>query len=118
MLKFTKLNGKVRTSAKTYAWEDMPTAMTKGQIGLMIPKDMVILDVDSEDERAKYYIEWLINKFKGIFITKTNKAGQLPAYTLSKYRANRLSKDKTATRCLFDQSLEVLPLLREMLLGS
>ena len=103
MLKFTKLNGKVRTSTKTYAWEDMPTAMTKGQIGLMIPNDMVVLDIDSEDERTKHYIEWVINKFKGIFITKTNKAGGYHIY----FKTNRNLKALVGLQSVFGFTLDI-----------
>ena len=103
MLKFTKLNGKVRTSSKTYAWEDVPTAMTKGQIGLMIPKDMVIFDVDCEDERAKYYIDWLISKYKDIFITKTNKAGGYHVY----FKTNRHIKALVGLQSVFGFLLDI-----------
>lgn len=103
MLKFTKLKGKVRTSTKTYAWEDVPVGMSKGQIGLMMPKDMVVFDVDSEDERAKYYIEWLINKYKGIFITKTNKAGGYHVY----FKTNRNIKALVGLQTIFGFTLDI-----------
>lgn len=103
MLKFTKLNGKVRTTAKTYAWEDVPNAMSKGQIGLMIPNDMVIFDVDCEDERAKYYIEWVLSKYKGIFITKTNKAGGYHIY----FKTNRNIKALVGLQSVFGFTLDI-----------
>jgi predicted P-loop ATPase len=103
MLKFTKLKGKVRTSSKTYAWDDIPQSMFQGQIGLMMPTDMVVLDVDSEDERSKYYIEWVVNKFKGIFITKTNKAGGYHIY----FKTNRNIKAMVGMQTVFGFTVDI-----------
>ena len=103
MLKLTKLKGKVRTSTKTFAWEDMPQSMLQGQIGLMMPNDMVVLDIDSEDERSKYYIEWVINKFKGIFITKTNKAGGYHIY----FKTNRNLKAAVGLQTVFGFAVDI-----------
>ena len=103
MLKFTKLKGKVRTSAKTFAWEDIPQSMMQGQIGLMMPTDMVVLDIDSEDERSKYYIEWVVNKFKGIFITKTNKAGGYHIY----FKTNRNLKAIVGMQSVFGFTVDI-----------
>lgn len=103
MLKFTKLKGKVRTSAKTFAWEDVPNNMRQGQIGLIIPSDMVVLDVDCEDDRAKYYIEWVIGKFKGVFITKTNKPGGYHIY----FKTNRNIKGAVGLQTVFGFTLDI-----------
>lgn len=103
MLKFTKLKGKVRTSSKTYAWDDIPQSMLQGQIGLMMPTDMVVLDVDSDDERSKYYIEWVVNRFKGIFITKTNKAGGYHIY----FKTNRNIKAVVGMQTVFGFTVDI-----------
>lgn len=103
MLKFTKLNGKARTSTKVYAWEDMPLNMTQGHIGLMMPNDMVVFDIDSEDERSKYYIEWLISKYKGIFITKTNKAGGYHVY----FKTNKNIKGVVGLKSIFGFTIDI-----------
>lgn len=103
MLKFTKLKGKVRTSTKTYAWDDVPQNMLQGQIGLMMPSDMVVLDVDSEDVRSKYYVEWIVNKFNGIFITKTNKPGGYHIY----FKTNRNIKATVGMQSVFGFAVDI-----------
>lgn len=53
----------------------MTNSMCEGQLGLIIPDDMVIIDIDSDDARAKFYIEHIKKLFPDIFITKSLKAG-------------------------------------------
>lgn len=74
-IRFVALNGKTRTSKTSYLIDDMPVGVTKGNIGALIPKDCVVIDIDSTSPLSYYYVEWLRAKYPNIFITKTTKAG-------------------------------------------
>lgn len=74
-LRFVPLNGKIRTSKTSYMVDDLSANMTKGNLGVLIPKDCVVVDIDSTSAASSFYIEWIRSKFPNIFITKTPKAG-------------------------------------------
>ena len=74
-VRFVPLTGKIRTSKTSYLVGDMSVSMTKGNIGALIPKDCVVVDIDSSSPASTFYIEWLRAKYPNIFITKTLKAG-------------------------------------------
>ena len=74
-IRFVPLNGKIRTSKTSYLVDDIPVGATKGNLGVLIPKDCVVVDIDSTSPLSSYYVEWLRAKYPNIFITKTPKTG-------------------------------------------
>lgn len=74
-IRFVPLNGKIRTSKNSYMVDDIPVGMTKGNLGVLMPKDCVVVDIDSASPASAFYVEWLRAKFPKIFITKTVKTG-------------------------------------------
>ena len=78
--------------------------MAEGQLGLIIPTDMVIIDIDSEDKRSKYYIDYIQQLFPGIFITKSVKAGGYHLY----FKTNRPIKRMVGLTSIFGWKFDVL----------
>lgn len=65
---------KARISTGKYTAKKIPVDY-RGFIGAFIPSDCVVLDIDSNDRRAKRYIDSIVKSKPNIFITKTPKAG-------------------------------------------
>ena len=103
-IRFVPLNGKTRTSKNSYLIDDMPVGITKGHVGALMPKDCVVIDIDSNSPLSVYYIEWLRSKFPDIFITKTVKAGGYHVWFKTKNKTQR----NTGLTSIFGWRFDVL----------
>ena len=104
MLQFTPLQNKLRITARKYYVADITNKISEGQLGLIMPVDMVVIDIDSTDERSKYYIEFIKEKFKGIFITKSLKAGGYHMF----FKTDRLVKRQIGLQSVFGWKFDIL----------
>lgn len=104
MLQFTPLNNKQRITNKKYLIGDLTVSQTKGQLGLIMPEDMVVIDIDSEDPKSVYYIAYAKKLFPNIFITKSLKAGGYHLY----FKTNRPIKRVVGLQSIFGWKFDVL----------
>jgi hypothetical protein len=104
MLQFTPLKNKQRITAKKYLVGDLTNAQCEGQLGLMIPNDMVVIDIDSEDKRSAYYIAYIKKLFPGILITKSLKAGGYHLF----FKTNRTIKRTVGLMSIFGWKFDIL----------
>lgn len=74
-VQFVQLSNKSRVNSKKYFYGDLTNNLLTGHLGVLLPEDCVVLDIDSSDPRSSFYIEWLTAKEPSVFITKTTKAG-------------------------------------------
>ena len=88
-VQFVQLNNKSRVNSKKYYYGDLSNNVLQGQIGVLIPDNCVVLDIDSQDPRSSFYIEWLKAKCPSVFITKTTKAGGYHIWLKTKQRQMR-----------------------------
>ena len=104
MLQFTPLKNKQRITARKYFIGDLTNAQCEGQLGLIIPDDMVVIDIDSEDTRSVYYIALIKKLFPNIFITKSLKAGGYHLF----FKTNRPIKRVVGLTSIFGWKFDVL----------
>lgn len=104
MLQFTPLKNKQRITARKYFVGDLTNAQASGQLGLIMPDDMVVIDIDSEDPKSSYYVAYAKKLFAGIFITKSPKAGGYHLY----FKTNRPIKRVVGLQSIFGWRFDVL----------
>ena len=104
MLQFTPLKNKQRITARKYFVGDLTNAQASGQLGLMIPDDMVVIDIDSEDPKSSYYVAYAKKLFPGIFITKSPKPGGYHLY----FKTNRPIKRTVGLQSIFGWRFDIL----------
>ena len=103
-LRFVTLNGKVRTSKTSYMIDDLSGGMIKGNLGVLIPKDCVVIDIDSTSPSTSFYIEWLRAKYPNIFITKTPKVGGYHVW----FKTDKKVKRDTGLQSIFGWRFDIL----------
>lgn len=103
-LRFVQLDNKSRVSAKKYYYGDLSNNILSGHIGVLIPEDCVVLDIDCPDPRSSYYIDWLKAKYPSIFITKTRKAGGYHIW----FKTDRKYKRAVGAMSIFGWKFDIL----------
>lgn len=103
-IRFVSLNGKTRTSKTSYLIDDLPVGITKSNLGVLIPKDCVVVDIDSTNSLSSRYVEWLRAKYPNIFITKTTKAGGYHVW----FKTNKKIKRDIGLTSVFGWRFDVL----------
>lgn len=105
MLRFVGLKNKLRITAKDYDADGIHRhgLQKTMQIGVMMPSDMVVLDVDCDDVRSKCYIDWLIKKYPDVLITKTLKAGGYHVY----FKTNKRIKQQIHVMSVFGFYMDI-----------
>lgn len=103
-LRFVPLNGKVRTSKTSYMIDDLSGGMIKGNLGVLMPKDCVVIDIDSTSPSTSFYIEWLRAKYPSVFITKTPKAGGYHVW----FKTEKRVKRDTGLQSIFGWRFDIL----------
>lgn len=103
-LRFVPLNGKIRTSKTSYMIDDLSGGMTKGNLGVLMPKDCVVIDIDSTSPSTSFYIEWLRAKYPNIFITKTPKVGGYHVW----FKTDKKVKRDTGLQSIFGWRFDIL----------
>ena len=103
-LRFVQLDNKSRVSAKKYYYGDLSNNILSGHMGVLIPEDCVVLDIDCPDTRSSYYIDWLKAKYPSIFITKTHKAGGYHVW----FKTDRKYKRAVGVMSIFGWKFDIL----------
>ena len=103
-LRFVPLNGKVRTSKTSYMIDDLSGGMIKGNLGVLMPKDCVVIDIDSTSPSTSFYIEWLRAKYPSVFITKTPKTGGYHVW----FKTEKRVKRDTGLQSIFGWRFDIL----------
>lgn len=103
-LRFVQLDNKTRINAKKYYYGDLTNSILSEHLGVLIPDNCVVLDIDSSDPRSSYYIEWLTAKYPDIFVTKTVKSGGYHVW----FKTNRKFKRQVGLVSIFGWRFDIL----------